>query len=212
LHGFEVKASRSDWLREKDNPAEADKIFCFCDRWWLVVGESSIVQDGELPGPWGLMVLNGKGLKVVTQAPELQPEPMPRKFLAAMLRAAMEYVVPKADWTDAAYQQGQEAGRNSAEMCHERELSMWRRRAEDAEKATREFEERTGLGLTQFNVGRIAEAVRILMSPTDLQKQIELLEQSERRAKADSRHYRKQVEILRASAGLQLVTYGEDDG
>ncbi len=52
LHGFELKLSRGDWKRELDNPAKAESILRFCDRWWIVAGDAKIVLPGELPPTW----------------------------------------------------------------------------------------------------------------------------------------------------------------
>jgi len=90
LHGVEVKASRSDWLREKAQPEKAEPIFRFMDRWWIVVGDPEIVKPGELPPTWGLLVPRGKSLVAKVEAPKLDPQPVSRSFLAALLRRAHE--------------------------------------------------------------------------------------------------------------------------
>lgn len=86
--GFEIKASRSDWLREKKDPSKAETIQRFCDRWFLVVGDADIVKDGELPPTWGLLVPRAKGLSIKVEAPKLEAQPVGRGFLAAILRRA----------------------------------------------------------------------------------------------------------------------------
>jgi len=68
LVGHEVKASRADWrneLRQLDKAGEwADQ----CHQWWLVT-VPGVVNDGELPNGWGLMVPGrGRLLKVLTPA------------------------------------------------------------------------------------------------------------------------------------------------
>lgn len=89
LHGYEVKASRTDWLKELKTPAKAEAICQFCDYWWLVVADKCIVHDGELPATWGLLAPNKKGvLTTIKEAPKLSPVPIDRQFLAALLRAA----------------------------------------------------------------------------------------------------------------------------
>lgn len=91
LHGHEVKVSRADWLRELKDPAKAAEFKRFCDRWWLVVADAAIVKTGELPDGWGLMAPDATGrLRVRRPAPRLQPEPLPRTFLAAFARAAQK--------------------------------------------------------------------------------------------------------------------------
>ena len=44
IMGFETKVSRSDWLKELKQPEKADEISKYCHRWYLVVGDESIVQ------------------------------------------------------------------------------------------------------------------------------------------------------------------------
>ncbi|MFB7890319.1 hypothetical protein ACFCZ3_19935 [Cellulosimicrobium cellulans] len=55
LVGHEVKASRADWLTELSKPGKADAWAFQCHEWWLVT-VPGVVQDGELPDGWGLMV------------------------------------------------------------------------------------------------------------------------------------------------------------
>ena len=87
LHGHEVKVTRSDWLTELADPTKADAVKRFCDRWWLVVPDRTIVHD-DLPDGWGLMHLGQDGrLRIVHRAPALTPEPMPATFRASLMRA-----------------------------------------------------------------------------------------------------------------------------
>lgn len=90
VHGFELKVSRGDWLRELRQPAKAETLFEFCDHWWLVAGDRALVKDGELPAPWGLIAPNprGEGLAIIVQAPKLEPKPLTRGFVAALARRA----------------------------------------------------------------------------------------------------------------------------
>jgi hypothetical protein len=55
LAGHELKTSRSDWLRELNQPGKADGWADECHQFWLVAAEAGIVHDGELPHGWGLM-------------------------------------------------------------------------------------------------------------------------------------------------------------
>ena len=108
LHGFEVKVSRSDWLRELKDPSKSVAIASYCDYWWLAVSEPEVVKAGELPPKWGLLVAT-KGrpcpddwkppawaplapwpgaprLRVVTKPKQLEPKPLERDFVACVLR------------------------------------------------------------------------------------------------------------------------------
>lgn len=96
LHGFEVKVSRADWLNEVKNPHKNDSVKSYCDRWWLVIADESMVREGELPEDWGMMAFQGRGrkLKVVKQAPKLEPVPMDHCFVASLLRHNDKDMIP----------------------------------------------------------------------------------------------------------------------
>ena len=99
LIGFELKTSRSDWLRELKQPDKCDPIKQFCDRWYLVVDEMEIVkhdswniEKSELPKDWGYMRISYESypykLRVIKEAPKLDPQPVDRLFLASLMRRA----------------------------------------------------------------------------------------------------------------------------
>ena len=85
--GFEIKASRSDWLREKKRPEKSMPVQKYCDRWCLVTGPGVITSEhDEIPATWGWMELVGGKLLTRKRAPELKPEVLDRPFLASLLR------------------------------------------------------------------------------------------------------------------------------
>lgn len=87
LHGHEIKVSRSDWLRELADPTKADAWKRYCDRWWLVA-PPGVGRPEELPDGWGLLVPSRNGtLRTVVHAPLLDPEPMPTRVRAQVMRA-----------------------------------------------------------------------------------------------------------------------------
>lgn len=102
LHGHEVKVSRSDWLHELKQPEKAEAFKRYMDRWWLVVPDAKIVKPGELPEGWGLLTIAHFNvnkwsrtlptriehrLRAKTQAPRLDPEPLPKEMLATLMRS-----------------------------------------------------------------------------------------------------------------------------
>lgn len=91
LHGFELKVSRGDWLRERKDPEKSEAFRKYLHRFWLVVSDRGIVKGDELPEGWGLLVARkkGSGLVAVKEAPALTPEPMPPGLLAGILKRAM---------------------------------------------------------------------------------------------------------------------------
>jgi hypothetical protein len=94
LHGFEVKVSRSDWVREIKSPEKADEIAKFCDRWWVAVSDDSVVRDGELPETFGLLVMRDGKLVQKVEAKVIEAPPMSRALLASILRNATDSLVP----------------------------------------------------------------------------------------------------------------------
>lgn len=100
--GFECKEYRSDWLREKKNPAKAEAVAAHCDLWYVVVASEAIAKADELPTPWGLLVANAdrtklKIVKEAVQFPDRDKSIIKRTFAAAMLRRVSETMVPKAE-------------------------------------------------------------------------------------------------------------------
>ncbi len=86
LHGHEVKVSRADWLTELRDPDKAEAFARYCDFWWLVVADRSIVRD-DLPDGWGLMVASGDSLRAVVKPTRRTPEPLGRHQQATFARA-----------------------------------------------------------------------------------------------------------------------------
>lgn len=88
IHGFELKCSRSDWLRELKDPSKADTFFTKCHTWSLVSGPD-IVQPGELSPEWGHYVLAGGKFRCVKEPPIRDVAPT-WSFVAALMRQAAE--------------------------------------------------------------------------------------------------------------------------
>lgn len=91
LYGFEIKASRPDWLKELKNGAKAEAFIPYCDYWYILAGSRTLVADGELPDGWGLLVPRADGLKEIVPAKRNDNvKPMPRGMLAAFVKRASE--------------------------------------------------------------------------------------------------------------------------
>ena len=94
IRGFEIKVSRSDLKREQADPEKAETIAAYCDEWWIV-GPKDLVRDIdlEIPLAWGLMEVGAKGLHTRRRAEKTEAKPLPRAFVAAVLRRASEEIV-----------------------------------------------------------------------------------------------------------------------
>lgn len=143
--GIEVKVRRSDWLKELSMPEKAEAIAQYCDRWYLAVGDENIVQEGELPKGWGLIVPKENGLRIKTEAKLTEPEPHPdRNFLAAVLRQIQNQV-----GEEAAYKRGHLDGKKEAEEYH-KENNWEAKDLKELQKKVQAFERASGVSL---NIG-----------------------------------------------------------
>lgn len=162
VHGFELKVSRSDWLREMKDTTKAEEIFGFCDHWWLVVGDASIVKNGELPEPWGLIVPRGDGLYVKKKAPKLDPKPLTRGFFAALARraneSASEAIEDRVRLATAKIRE--DAARDLARVRDDKNS-----RSAELFKRVREFEQASGIDISRGWHGgaKIGEAVKLIL-------------------------------------------------
>jgi len=87
LHGFEIKVSRSDWRRELAQPWKAAPWLSRLDL-FSVVAPPGVVRLDELPERWGLIEARPSRIATVAKAQRLEPLPLDRSFVAALLRAA----------------------------------------------------------------------------------------------------------------------------
>lgn len=71
IEGFELKASRSDWLRELKHVDKADPFVALCDFFWLVTADSTIAKLDEIPACWGWIAATKNGLRIQRPASRL---------------------------------------------------------------------------------------------------------------------------------------------
>ncbi len=112
MHGFEVKISRGDWLRELKSPQKADEIARYVDHWWLVVSDASVVREEELPTGWGLLMPKGGGLGTIVPAAKMDARPLDRFSCVSLIRAGLERNA-LADELAAAEARGYKKGRKA---------------------------------------------------------------------------------------------------
>ena len=179
VHGFEIKRSRSDWARERDDPTKADAVSKWCDFWWLVAADRSICPLSELPETWGLMVPRGESLVTVKDAPKRDAEPLSSTFVAACLRRIAETTISKTE-----HESTLEA--EVAKRLDSRVRSMTRALEQEStshdalKKSVDEFEEASGLRLGGWPGGRqLGEAVRAYAARTHVTG-LQRLEQAKR--------------------------------
>lgn len=168
IHGYEIKCSRSDWLRELKEPAKAEAAAAFCDHFSIVVPTGKIVGAGELPPTWGLLVAHGARLVVVKPAPLLPgadpKRPISRHIMVTMLRSAGAKVAASPAEVQAAREEGAALERSIMERAiqHEREdLAELRGKV-------KAFEDAAGVSFSQRWGGRdpakVGAALRVVLA------------------------------------------------
>lgn len=166
LHGFEIKISRADWLRELRQAEKADGFWKRCDRFFLVAPSGVVAEDGELPPTWGLLQPAGGGLSYRKPAPKLEAAPLDRAFLAGLCRQihraspaehALDHVRREA------HKQGREDGIDSAKFSiRTAEQELLRLRS----KVT-EFETAAGIVIDGYNPTNIGERFKRVQALED---------------------------------------------
>lgn len=94
VHVFEIKVSRSDWLRELADPDKTAAALAIAEYFWIVA-PAGIVKLTELGDGWGLIEVHGDGdakpwrMRATKRATALRPPSttLPRGFVTALLRA-----------------------------------------------------------------------------------------------------------------------------
>lgn len=99
VQAFELKVSRSDWLRELKHVDKADPFIAICDRFWLVTGDTSVAKLDEIPSCWGWMTATSHGLRVQRPAQKLPTdrENMPWGFTVGLLRKLHDDLLASPD-------------------------------------------------------------------------------------------------------------------
>jgi len=83
--GFEIKASRNDWLRELKEPKKAASFAKRCHEFYIVAG-ADVVEKSEIPEPYGWIDPFSRGRKkkaVFNYAPKIDLD-----FMCILLRRA----------------------------------------------------------------------------------------------------------------------------
>lgn len=164
LVGFEIKVSRSDWLRELKDPSKANAFQRWCDRWFVVAPEG-IVHRIELPSRWGLLeVVTNKGrlaLRLTVEAPALEPEPLGKPFIASIVRGLHKDI--EENITSRVNERWQAERRKADESKLEVETTL----RDEATKAAKKFYDlcaAIGLEPYQFDAARAESLKRLKLA------------------------------------------------
>lgn len=84
IHGFEMKASRADWLNELEHPEKAEEAAFFCDN-WSILAFPDVVREEELPKNWGLYVLDQDSIDLKRHPAALEPHDLTRDIFCSLV-------------------------------------------------------------------------------------------------------------------------------
>lgn len=167
VHGFEIKVSRGDWLRELKDTSKADPFIARCDRWWLATADDKLAKLEEIPALWGWMTATKAGLRVQKPAMDLgQPSTtMHKLFALGLIRSAYERasgdVMQNPMVANRIDQMQKDHARQIDDMVAQASRSM-KRDLDEYKKQAEEFEAASGMRLTDWklgNVGKLAAAI-----------------------------------------------------
>lgn len=154
LTGFEIKVSRGDWRKELADPQKAADMQQYC-RYWYVVAPDGVVDVGEVPDNWGLIVVNSTSVKNAKAAPALEHKQPDMLLLCSVLRASTETMVPRSEV---------ESMVEDKLDTHVKSMNQSSvRRIQELERQIREFEEASGVTLgSAWEAGNIGAAVKFV--------------------------------------------------
>lgn len=165
IQGFELKVSRSDWLRELKQVNKADPFIAICDRFWLVTADSTIAKLEEVPACWGWMSATNTGLRVQRPATKLPGvgEAIPRNFLIGVLRRMQDDMIGSPEI--AAHIAGRVA--ELTERHADVVKNMERRsntKLEALQNKVDEFRKQSGIDLADWRMGNVGGLVKQLQT------------------------------------------------
>lgn len=157
VHGFEIKISRSDWLRELKQPAKAEGVFSYCDHWWLVAPRD-IVKDGELPLSWGWLEVREASMVQVKAAPKLEPKALTRAFFASLMRRGHEQITGIAERMQ---REAVAEARAAIDKRVQADVAVATKHHEKLKKAVEQFHAETGLQIGESWAGPPHEVIKL---------------------------------------------------
>ena len=184
IHGFEVKASRGDWLKEIQDPSKADELIEYLDAWWVVTPKG-IVKDGELPTGWGLLEVSGRGLRMKVKAsePGALGQVDRELFIRFILKLLWTHRGDLRDLEDAHRKELLEKVDERVSKVDGGERDSLRRKADEYRQTIDRFEEVSGIRIDSWNLGDVGRAVALLRQLLIGQQSTRTIDQVVRHAK-----------------------------
>lgn len=165
INGIELKSFRNDWLSELKKPEKAENIFQYCDYFWLLTSDEHIAKIEEIPEAWGWLIVKGEKTFVQKEAPKLNPKPVSRHFLCALLKRADDKSnFVHIDSIEDKIEQAKENGRHDAQW----QIKTAQDKLKELNESIIEFEKASGITLDfrgwAHTPKQTGEAVKIVMT------------------------------------------------
>jgi hypothetical protein len=169
IQGFEIKASRSDWLREVKMVDKADPFIARCDRWWLVTADISIAQPAEIPESWGWMNATKTGLRIQRPAAKLPQDEvnMQRLWAYALIRKAFERGMADSPEWHAALRKIEDQKQAEIKVATERRLIGAPDALAKLQARVDAFEKASGMKLEDWRLGDVGKLARTIHELSD---------------------------------------------
>lgn len=164
VHGIEIKSYRSDWIKELKNPAKAENIFQYCDRWWICAAAEDVVKENEVPETWGFLLVKNGRIYTIKEAPKLSPQPLTKTFIASMLKRASQGMVPRASIQEE-LEIAEQKGRTTEREIIIRERNGKASAFDKLKLAVDTFKEITGIDIQEheWRIGKVGAVVELLI-------------------------------------------------
>lgn len=167
VHGFEIKITRSDWLRELKHVDKADPFIARCDRWWLVTADDKLAKADEIPALWGWMTATKTGLRIQKAATIIpqSPDTLHKLFALGLIRKAYERSTGDVMSNPMVTSEIERIRADHARRINEtvaRQSQAMKRDLDEYKRQAEKFEADSGMKLTDWrlgNVGKLALAI-----------------------------------------------------
>jgi hypothetical protein len=173
-HLYEMKASRSDLIKELRDPTKSDGVGKYAKYRWLVLDNNISTEGLVIPSIWGILTPTVRGgsqmLKVVRKAPPQKHKPLDANFVIAMIRNATEKYVQTADHQRVVEELSDlKRGQTRAATPDEEDLIVKNIRLErelkDLKSHIERFEAESGVELAGkgYHMGQIGSVVKLVI-------------------------------------------------
>lgn len=147
--GFEFKSYRSDWTKELKQPDKAEEIAQYCDYWYIVATDNTIVKVDEVPSTWGLLIPRSSNqLKTVKAATKMNAVPLDRLFVASILRRIDQV---KSEFLHEQYLKGRREGIELEKKSAQGRAEENKNELESLRDIVDEFEKSAGITIRKYS-------------------------------------------------------------